>query len=317
MKKLLLVASVLGLTGCSDIQYGLNNDLNNSDQWKEAGVPYSAAIQCQKNNVSLNAYNRFSSAGISSLDDIAYFNKLFPAGDSQDDKFDPNDQYSAGLKKVYAALEAGEFSKDDLSSLIQKSVYMNERGQINRLGGPSDTPLLYSDEIIESAKKIHSKSETVDEVVVQNIGREQEEYRQKKEREEADRKNEEEAERAAQYQRDVSRFGKDIMDQCNGVVYRPNLSFPIQDPYAFSGKCVGLELPAFMPSNLGMRQWLGPNTLLNTTTVGEMSSTFIINADEHIKLGTPFVAIGVSPTQYQNGFGVLQTAPTFKVLRFY
>ncbi|MXV58356.1 MULTISPECIES: hypothetical protein [unclassified Saccharibacter] len=295
MKKALLAASMLALVGCSD---------------PRGEVPYQA-------------YKVFNSYGITRTEDMKAILSVLPI-DNLDIGYT---QEWANFRKVMSGIQNKEYTSQELVTLMKASQAFHGDDPANLLASPLFDNRFNSDIIIPSAKRLHN-NENIENIILDNIrlgeiqirDREKQEEENKRHQEALERQKEAEQRRrdeAEERQNTINRFGQDILDKCNGRIISFQPTFVGQDPYAYVGKCVSMELPQFMPPNLGTRQWIGPNALLSTIFFGEVANTFVVEADEHVKIGTPLVAIGVDPIEYQNGLGTLQTPVTFKVLRFY
>lgn len=104
----------------------------------------------------------------------------------------------------------------------------------------------------------------------------------------------------------VDKFGEDVSKICgDNITFFPQ---PIMglDPYAMAGKCYTLSVSSY---NFRL-QWLDETHLLM------LDWPALVTADEHIKLNTPFIAVGLKPQQYQGALGAVQTPITIRILKY-
>lgn len=109
----------------------------------------------------------------------------------------------------------------------------------------------------------------------------------------------------------ISTYGLEVYNICGTSLLTVNLIFPSLyhqniDPYSYDGKCFIISLPSSMTEI----QWINANTALVP------SFPLLIVANEHIRLGRSFIAVGRNPLQYTTIFNAVQTPLTVKILKY-
>lgn len=284
MKRVLLLGVGLLLAGCSEDDKIMLSNVNVG--WMKTGTSLQDAKAFEAAGISPEDAVLWKKCGVNSPSDVQSWRAL---------SFSPDQAknfIAIGLDtpaKASAYASAVSYDQEMMSDAFAGQVYsgvvdgyytLPELSQAYAGAGQYRNDPIH---VIEIAKKLHagkSSSAAVADIQSQQM--------------------------ADLHRKVVAKFGEDVSKICGDIITLFPQPIMGLDPYAMVGKCYALSVSSY---NFRL-QWLDETSLLM------LDWPAMVTADEHIKLNTPFIAVGIKPEQYQSALGAVQTPVTIRILKY-